>query len=288
MVGGLGSILAMVVWAQLLPGGLPIGGTYEALMGLLEERADTPVVGAIDLDRVASFELDGLGPGLHLLYSGRVHSAKVVDGASEVVVLIHGLNESGAGWDGPVRELVARPGLIVFFFVWTAWNRMASVKYWIGHDLSALARAFSGKVERLLAVGHSGGGVLLLEALCRRQASRHCAFDPRAAWGLTLTFHAVASPFRGYGWETSDLAIPFAGPVTAYLGSEIVYRDALTDLDLHVWITSYERDHTLQARPGRDMRFPVFEGPAPRVHIHHLPDSSHIGAISDALEKIID
>lgn len=261
-------------------------GTYEALMGLLEENDEPLLVSSVDLDKVKSFQLRPMRPGLHFLYSGRHFDAQQVDQTKQIVFLIHGVDEPGPNWDTALRLLVRKPGLLVFYFVWTKWNRPHSVEYWIGHDISRLAKALSKYVPQMDVVAHSAGGVLLLQALCRPDSSRLCAYKKTEFPDLAVKFHTIASPLGGFGMRSTAMASPFAGAVTAHIGSNVYYWDMIPDIDLTVWFTSYETDKVLKKQQDRDMRFPQFTGQAPDVQKQALEGCSHDGAILHGLARI--
>ena len=261
-------------------------GTYEALMGLLEEDSDDLLVSSIDLDKIKSFELWSLKPGLHFVYSGRHFDAQQVDRTEKIVFLIHGVDEPGPNWDTALRLLVRRPGLLVFYFVWTKWNRPHSVEYWIGRDISRLAKALSKQVARMDVVAHSAGGVLLLQALCRPDSSRLCAYKKTEFPDLAVKFHTIASPLGGFGMRSTAMASPFAGAVTAHIGSIVYYWDMIPDIDLTVWFTSFETDKVLKKQQDRDMRFPQFKGEAPVVEKEPLSGCSHDSSILHGLVRI--
>jgi hypothetical protein len=263
-----------------------VSGIYETLMGMLEQGGQSPVVSAVDLDAVELFDLSRLTPGLHYLYSGRHRNPAAIAKARELVVLIHGVDEPGSNWDTAVRLLAREPGLLVFFFVWTKWNRPHAVEYWIGHDIDALAQAFTGKLSEMEVVAHSAGGLLLLQALCLPDSSRLCAYDASRHYGLKVRFHTVASPLGGYGMSGAEMASPLAGAVTARVGSDVVFYDIQPDIDLTVWYTAYQSDKVLRSQAGRDMRFPQFSGPAPVVKKKSLPDCTHDTSILAGVTRI--
>lgn len=266
---------------------LDVSGTYETTMALLEPaNSASPVVGTVDLDETERFEITWLEPGLHYVYSGDHHRPTRIDAAEQVALLIHGVDEPGPNWDTALRLLARDSRTLVFFFVWTKWNRPHSVEYWIGHDLAQLARVYSGKVERLQVVAHSAGGVLLLQSLCLPESSRLCAYDPAAHHDLEVRFHTIASPLGGFGMRATSMASALAGAVTAHVGSEITYYDVIPQIDLSVWFTSYETDGVLEKQHGRDMRFPQFAGEAPAVVTRPLPDCTHDSAIREGIQQI--
>jgi len=261
---------------------------YETVAGMLETGQSWSLVSAVDMDGVERLDLRKLEPGLHYLYSRKLDTPQRVNAATRAALLIHGLDEPGPYWDTTVRLLVQDPATIVFFFVWTKWNRPNSVEYWISRDLNELAHRLTGKVSKLVVLAHSAGGVLLLESLCRKDSSRLCAYDPQQHYGLEVSFHTVASPLGGFGMHGTAMGSMMAGAVTSYIGSDLTYYDLYPDLDLTVWFTSYETDGVLKKQFGRDMRFPKFAGTHPEAKTKALPGCTHDTAILQAAVRIFD
>lgn len=261
---------------------------YETVCGMLEADESWHLVSAVDMDGLERLDLRQLRPGLHYLYSRKHDSPERVNAATRVALLIHGVDEPGPYWDNTVRLLVQDPKTLVFFFVWTKWNRPHSVEYWISRDLNHLARRLAGKIPRLEVVAHSAGGVLMMQALCRKDSSRLCAYDPQQHFGLTVRFHTVASPLGGFGMHGTAMGSMLAGAITTHVGSDVTYYDLYEDLDLTIWFTSYETDGVLKKQFGRDMRFPVFAGTHPEPETKPLPGCTHDTAILHAVVRIFD
>lgn len=261
---------------------------YETVGGMFEADERWRVLSAVDMDGLDRLDLSQLKPGLHYLYSRKIDTPARINAASRVALLIHGVDEPGPYWDTTVRLLLQDPRTIVFFFVWTKWNRPHSVEYWISRDLNQLARRLTGKVAELKVVAHSAGGLLLLQSLCRKDSSRLCAYDPRAHFGLQVSFHTVASPLGGFGIRGIAMGSMMAGAVATHVGSDVTYYDLYPDLDLTVWFTSFETDTVLKEQPGRDMRFPKFAGTHPEVKSRPLPGATHDTAILQGVVRIFD
>lgn len=283
-------MLMMLVSLQARAAGefVDASSIYETIAGMFEADKRWRVVSAVDMDVLERLDLRQLKPGLHYLHSRKNDTPARVNAASRVALLIHGVDEPGPYWDTTVRLLLQDPRTIVFFFVWTKWNRPHSVEYWISRDLSQLARRLTGKVPELKVVAHSAGGLLLLQALCRKDSSRLCAYDPQAHFGLKVSFHTVASPLGGFGMRGIAMGSMMAGAVTTHVGSDVTYYDLYADLDLTVWFTSFESDTVLKEQQGRDMRFPKFAGTHPEVKTRPLPGSTHDTAILHGVVRIFD
>jgi hypothetical protein len=241
---------------------------------------------ALDPYANGPFLLSNLQDGLNYLSTDPADPMSRT-GMKEILFFVHGINEKGDSWNDVLRPLISNPDYGVFFFKWTKWQSPTRIQRAIGESLNQLLDSYSNRVGKFTVIAHSAGGVLLVNGLCFSPGSKNCVFRPELRRMASLAIHTLASPLGGFDYRMARLFSPFIGGVTSFIGGRLVYKHAVTDIELNIWETHPGNDPNARVTRKFDNRVPRFSGPAPKFVLHDLPTSSHTSAIPDALAQIL-
>lgn len=133
----------------------------------------------------------------------------VPKGTQTVYLLVPGLLGYGWEWHGAERELRELPAAVTLVWPWDPWRSLAQSGTALTEHLDYLLRRLPGSVARVVVIGHSAAGLLLLWAATRVQVPS----------SLAVELITVGAPLAGQGfnpWSGQDL---WMTPLPIALGS---------------------------------------------------------------------
>jgi hypothetical protein len=147
-------------------------------------------------------------PGCRTLQLGE--RPPVPKGTRTVFLLLPGLLGYGWEWDGAQKELGALSDAVTLVWPWQPWHSLARSGDALTEHLEYLLRRLPRSVDKVVVIGHSAAGLLLLWAASRLQL-------PLSSPSVELV--AIGAPLAGQGfnpWSGQDL---WQTPLPIALGS---------------------------------------------------------------------
>lgn len=166
----------------------------------------------------------------------------VPQGTQTVYLLVPGLLGYGWEWDAAQAEFARLPDTVTLVWSWDPWRSLAQSGDDLTRHIEYLARRLPASVQRLVVVGHSAAGLLLLWASSRVQVPDK----------LGLTMVSIGAPLAGQGFN------PWCGyddrrtPLPIALGSKFsLWPSPAAGVKLIVFATG-PRDPVMASHFGHD------------------------------------
>jgi len=189
------------------------------------------------------------------------------EGTRTVYVIVPGILGYGWEWDDAVRALREARGVDFVVFEWNPWASLRTTARELGDAIIA-ALFTDGRVERVVVVGHSVGGMLAAQAL------RHVVVPE----GRQLDVVTVGAPFAGM--KGSETAEPDVLGAPTFLSIMSIFRDYPKPpprTRVVTYVTSYPADPVMKPRWGQDPARPDVGPPgALRVAVDAREDHNKI------------
>jgi hypothetical protein len=152
----------------------------------------------------------------------------VPKGTQTVYLLVPGLLGYGWEWHDAERALRELPAAVTLVWPWDPWRSLAESGTALTEHLDYLLRRLPGSVARVVVIGHSAAGLLLLWAATRVQVPS----------SLAVELITVGAPLAGQGfnpWSGQDL---WMTPLPIALGSRFSqWPTPKQGLKLRVFVT---------------------------------------------------
>jgi len=180
-------------------------------------------------------------PGCRTLQLGE--RPPVPKGTRTVYLLVPGLLGYGWEWDAAQQELGALPDAVTLVWPWQPWHSLAKSGDALTEHLEYLLRRLPRSVTKVVVIGHSAAGLLLLWAASRVEV-------PASSPAVELV--AIGAPLAGQGfnpWGGQDL---WRTPLPIALGSTFSPWPApVPAVKLRVFVTG-PTDPVMTRRFGHD------------------------------------
>ncbi len=134
----------------------------------------------------------------------------VAQGTKTVYLLIPGLLGYGWEWDAAQAELARLPNAATLVWSWDPWRSLAQTGDGLTRHIDYLARRLPPSVQRLVVIGHSAAGLLVLWASSRVQVPDKVA----------LTMVSIGAPLAGQGFNPWGGYDDLRTPLPIALGSK--------------------------------------------------------------------
>lgn len=199
------------------------------------------------------------------------------EGTRTVFVIVPGILGYGWEWDDAVRALRDARGVDFVVFEWNPWASMRTT----ARELSdAIIAGFwvDERVERVVVVGHSVGGMLAAQAL------RHVTVPE----GRQLDVVTVGAPFAGM--KGSETAEPDVLGAPAFLSIMSIFRDYPRPpprTRVVTYVTSYPSDPVMKPRWGQDPARPDV-GPPGALRVAVSPKEDHNKIVSKLVRGLLE
>lgn len=199
------------------------------------------------------------------------------------LLLIVGINATGLAWSDGMDLLRQKGSRNVYLYKWNKSQAPQEISAGIARSLNYLQEKY-GRDQDIQTLAHSAGGVMLLRALCESEDQEKCPYIQEAQ---NMNFYTVASPLGGYDYPFASKSAIFIGEFLAMMGSRIQFAPINRDVDLTLFMTTFESDHTMKKRNKYDIRIPSMDAPL-RYKTQILEGSSHNGSALEALKIILE
>lgn len=149
-------------------------------------------------------------------------------GTRTVFLLVPGLLGYGWEWDAAQAELAKIPFAVTLVWPWDPWKSLSQSGDALAQHVGYLVRRVPDSVDRVVVVGHSAAGLLVLWAASR-------VFVPSR---LSLTMVSVGAPLAGQGFNPWGIPDELRTPLPIALGATFSpWPEPADGVKLRVFVT---------------------------------------------------